>query len=593
MQQAKKDALVLSRYFLSLPHPAKTIFAIVSLSFVFGILFAASQQQSIELMSLLAGGVDGLFLIGFPAILSSSALFIMRRKAIFRRSAFLGLMTAAVYGCFYLASSLLSQFPWAPNLVFIGFGFAFVLWFFMLYIAFDFRRSAFLFATMQMAFFAFFFLARGGFGAEQDLAGLLIKIYFASFVLLAALYLFFYFISAPMKKNLGISSLDAASMFLSQWLYGEKDLEEAFEEIGEEAETIVWAGEFSGKRNHAIFVVPCIHFGPFGNLGGSEFTHLISQALSHHHGHRQDVFVFHGTATHDFNPVSSSEISKVVSACHKALSRLRLSFARMEYSSCRVGTVRAQAYRINDSAFISYTRAPRTTEDVNFGLGLALMEMGKRFASSVAIVDEHNAETGDISSVEVGSPIGFEMLDATQRLFEGARKKERFKFGCASGTVNVANIGKNGIKLALFSRGRKMNAILLVDSNSIVPHFRAELVDLFSSLGAELGYSCKGEAMTTDTHQINAVKGVLNPLGTEGRGDVMMAVRKLFSQAEHRLEEVKFGSAEERFRIKVFGTGQSAEIASTINAVVAILRFALPLILIASAGLLLWALGKI
>jgi len=99
--------------------------------------------------------------------------------------------------------------------------------------------------------------------------------------------------------------------------------------------------------------------------------------------------------------------------------------------------------------------------------------------------------------------------------------------------------------------------------------------------------------MTTDTHQINAVRGVLNPLGTEHRGDVMVLIRNLFKQAAGKMEEVKFSSAEERFRIKVFGTGQSAEISSTINAVVAVLRLALPLILIASAVLLLWALGKV
>jgi predicted neutral ceramidase superfamily lipid hydrolase len=265
----------------------------------------------------------------------------------------------------------------------------------------------------------------------------------------------------------------------------------------------------------------------------------------------------------------------------------------MGFSTCRVGTVRAQAFRTNDSAFLSYTRAPRTTEDVNFGLGLALMEKGGRFAASVAVVDEHNAETGDISSVEVGSPIGFEMLDATERLFEGKHKQEKFRFACASGTVAVDNVGKNGLKLALFAQGKKLHAILLADSNSIIPEFRETLVELLFTLGHESGYACRGEIMTTDTHQINAVRGVLNPLGTEGRGDLMMAVRRLFMETVPKLEEVKFGSSSERFRLKVFGTGQSAEIASTINAVVSILRVALPLILIASAVLLLWALGKI
>jgi putative membrane protein len=378
-------------------------------------------------------------------------------------------------------------------------------------------------------------------------------------------------------------------------------LEEAFEEIGEEVETLVWLCEFKGAKNHALFVVPYIHFGPFGNLGGSEFTSMISGALcgAHHHAsaygpvHGKEVFVFHGTATHDFNPVSSSEIERVVAACQRALHRLRPASSKMSFSTCRVGTVRAQSFHVNDSAFLSYSRAPRTTEDVHLGLGLALMEKAKRHCKSAGIVDEHNSETGDISSVEVGSPIGFEMLDATERLFEGEKSQSKFKFACASGKISIDTIGKNGLKLALFSQGKQLHAILLVDSNGITPHFRSELVSLFESLGREKGYSCRGEIMTTDTHQINTVQGVLHPLGDMDCGDVMAAVRQLFLQAEKKLEEVKFASAEERFRIKVFGTGQSAEIASTINAAVAILRLGLPLIMITSAALLLWALGKI
>ncbi len=598
MSQVKKEALVLSKYFVTLPHPAKTTLMIVAVSFLFGVLFGVARNTAASPFEFLASGIEGLFLLAFPAILSSAGLFLMRRKAIFRRSVFLGLITTVLYGLFYLVSfALAGVWPASSNLIYVGFGFAFVLWYFMLLLAFDFRKTAFLFATMQMVLFAVFLLAHGGPGAGASLQGLLIRIYLASFVLLAALYVLFYVVSAPMKKNLGVSGMDALSMFSSQWLYGEKDLEEAFDWLGEEAETLVWVGRFEGRRNHALFVVPYIHFGPFGNLGGSEFTWMISEALSQRQpgwaGAKHDVFVFHGTATHDLNPVLSGEIGKVVGACQKVIRGLKMASARMDFSSCRVGTVRAAAFRINDSAFVSYSRAPRTTEDVSLGLGLALMENAKRACRSVCVVDEHNAETGDISSVEVGSPIGFEMLDATSRLFSSRAKQSRFLFGCASGSLPLDTIGKNGIRLALFSRKRKMNAILLIDSNGIVPAFRSDLIELLSALGNEHGFSCRGEVMTTDTHQINAVQGVLNPVGTERRGDLMMAVRRLFSDARGRMEEVKFDSGSERFRLKVFGAGQSAEIASTINAVVAILRVALPLILIVSAALLLWALGKL
>jgi putative membrane protein len=271
--------------------------------------------------------VDGVFLLAFPALLSAVGLFIMRRKAIFRRSVFLALLTVIVYGAFYLASfALANTWDGAKNVAYVGFASAFVLWYFTLLLAFDFRRSAFFLAIMQMVLFLIFYLARGGFAAESDLSGLVMKVYLGSFVFLAALYAFFYVISAPMKKNLGISSMDALSMFASQWLYGDKGLEEVFDEMGEEAETLVWLCEFSGKQNRALFVVPYIHYGPFGNLGGSEFTHMISEALEKHElgkgaagkAETREVFVFHGTATHDFNPVSSSEIHRAGWHSHAA-----------------------------------------------------------------------------------------------------------------------------------------------------------------------------------------------------------------------------------------------------------------------------------
>ena len=591
MQAAKKNAIALSKYFVSLPHPAKTVIAIFALSFLFGILFSMAGSEAFTPLGAIAGGFDGIYLLAFPAVLSAVGLFVLRRKAIFRRASFLSLLTVICYGAFYLASLFLSSvLPGASNLVFVGFGVAFALWYFLLIIAFDFRKSAPMLALMQLALFAFFFLTGAGFGTPFDPGGVLLRVFLSSFVFICGIYLMFYVVSAPMKKNLGVSSMDALSMFLSQWLYGEKDLEEVFDEIGEDAQTLVWMARFSGK-NETLFVVPYIHFGPFGNLGGSEFTHTISDALSQ--GGKRNVFVFHGTATHDFNPVTSEEAIKVISACNRALSRLRTAPARLSHDVCRMGSVRASAMRINDSAFLSYTRAPQTTEDINFGLGLALMEKAKKYVKDACVVDEHNAETGDISSVEVGSPIGFEMLDATEKLLSSPYKQSPFLFGSASTKLPVATLGSNGLKLALFAQGKRLTALLLADSNSVTPDFRESLISLMSGLGKEHGYSCNPEVMSTDTHQINTVQGVLHPLGADDKGAVSGAVRKLFSEALARLEPVKFGASSERFRIRVFGTGQSAEIASTINAVVALLKLALPIMFIVGAVLLVWGLGKI
>jgi putative membrane protein len=586
MQDAKRVALAVSKYFVALPHPAKTTIAVFAVSFIFGVLFSIAKWKAHDPLSLFAGGSEGILILGFPAAISSLVLYLLRRKATFRRAAFLGLLTVLCYGLFYLAAfALEGAFPMAGNLVFVGFGAAFCLWYFLLVLAFDFRKSAVFFALMQLLLFAFFFLVRPGFGSGADPADVIGKVALSSAVLVAALYLMFYVISAPMKKNLGISSMDALSMFLSQWLYGEKDLEGVFEELGEDVETLVWLCRFMGRKSEVLFVVPSIHFGPFGNLGGSEFTRAISEALAKK---GREVFVFHGTATHDFNPVSSGEIGRVVGACERALLRLRLARAKMSIAQCKVGSVRASAMRVNDAALLSFTRAPQTTEDINLGLGLAIMERARRHASSIAVVDEHNAETGDITSVEAGSPIGFEMLDAAEKALSSPHRMEGFRLGSSSCQLAIDTLGKNGLKLALFARGRRLHAILLCDSNSVTPEFRDELRWLMASLGKEAGFSCKGEVMTTDTHQINTVRGVLHPLGADSRGDVASAVRDLFFKAVENLEPVKFGSETERFRIKVFGAGQSIEIASTLNAVFSLMKLVLPLVLLGAIALLLW-----
>jgi len=591
MQNAKKEALALSQYFLSLPHPAKTALMILAVSFLFGVLFGIAKPFEQNPAQLFLHGIDGFFLLALPAFLSSLVLTATRRKAVLRRSLFLALLTAIAYGIFYLLSFLLAPF-WsqAGNLIFLGFGVAFVLWYFLLLFAFDFRKSALLFALLQAVFFALAYLVSTGAGINADASDMLAKIFLSGFVFLAALYALLFIVSAPMKKNLGVSGGDAISMFLSQWLYGEKDLEEAFEWIGENVETLVWAGRFSGRRE-TLFIVPYIHFGPFGNLGGSEFTSMISEALSDNG--RRNVFVFHGTATHDFNPVSSGDIGSVIAACRHALSNTRLSSAKLSVLKSKAGSVTASALKVGNSAFLTYTRAPETTEDINLGLGLALMEKAKKYCNSACVVDAHNAETGDISSVEVGSPIGFEMLDATENLFKKPSAALPFLFASSSCPISLDTIGKNGVKLALFSRGKKLDALLLIDCNGVVPPFRDELVSFLSSLGKEKGFTCSGEVLTTDTHQINNVQGVLRPLGSGSRAEVIAAVRKLFTEAISHLEPVKFGCAEERFSIKVFGSGQSVEIASTINAAVAVLRLTLPLILLASAVVLMWALSKI
>ncbi|MFH0818154.1 MAG: DUF2070 family protein, partial [Candidatus Micrarchaeota archaeon] len=267
---------------------------------------------------------------------------------------------------------------------------------------------------------------------SNDSAAVVLKLYFSSFAFLAALYAVFWLIDAPMKRNFGVSGVEAATLFMAQWFAKSKELEEMFESVGEEVETYVNVFAFrrkeGGKMKECLFVTPCVHYGPFGNLGGSEFPQLIAERLSSER--KAEVFVFHGTATHDFNPVSSGEIEPVLEGCKKALVSMNFEKARGTFVVGKAGTCKANCIVLNENCFISLTRAPRTTEDVDFSIGLSIRYLAlSKGMKEAGVIDAHNAETGEISRVNMGDPISFEYMDCVERALSEKRKIEQVKLG--------------------------------------------------------------------------------------------------------------------------------------------------------------------
>jgi len=65
----------------------------------------------------------------------------------------------------------------------------------------------------------------------------------------------------------------------------------------------------------ATFVVPAVHPGPVGEIGGGNLPVRIVNNLDD----GGEIFVPHGTATHDFNLVSATESLKIVEAAARAV----------------------------------------------------------------------------------------------------------------------------------------------------------------------------------------------------------------------------------------------------------------------------------
>lgn len=615
--ESAKETLTLTKYFVSLPSARYLAGVIILVCIAFGIVMGPLVAGQWGVWQMLGGAASALWIVGLPSFISAAMLALLRRRVGLARALALSLLSAFVYLLFDISAlAAKSSQAWGANLVFVGFGFSLLAWFSVLRFAFGLKRSAWIFSAMQLLLYSVFLLTSITVAISSMPSGMEVKpvdlalqpvdiaakLALTATVFLAALAGLMFLASAPLKKNLGMTSSDALSMFLSQWLYGEKDLEGAFDEMGEEVQTLAGVAGFRTSRGTCVFVVPYVHFGPFGNLGGSQFSHQIASALKA--DGKTTVAVFHGTATHDFDPVSTGELPRVVEACRAGIGKFQYKKAVWSYSHGKEGDSQCHFLEINNKAFAAFTRAPLSTEDVNFSIGWALMNAAKGKVGEALVVDCHNSETGDVDYVESGSPIAFEMLGAMGKAMARTGKGEAMLAGWAEGfPQGIKALGSGGIKVMALADVRKKSAgrqsafvFVVLDGNGVTSFVRERLIGGIEKWGRAAGFDATAEIFTTDTHQMNTVKGVFNPVGANGDADyaeLSSLVMELCAKAKTHLAPAEFDMRAESCRLKVLGPYQSAEIVSTLNSVVAVLKLALPAVLIITAVFLLWALERL
>ena len=580
-----KSAVGLTSYFFSLPSAHLLVFGMLIVGFVFGIFIDLGRYGGIDLF--IQGSLDGILLLTAPALLSSALIKLLIRKMPFRRIAAVALAGQLIYGFAYSASPILGYFgPFFAELtVLVAAALVFVLWYAIARLIFILKYRSVLFAILQLLVYLVFLVNSKAIAFQgQGFDSLLVKFYASSAVLFSALMVFFYIINAPMKKNFGFSSTDAFSFFVSQWLYHNKELEKAFISVGDRARTIVSVMGFKRANDLVLFTTPYVHFGPFGNLGGSEFSYLLAKKLDGKYNAK--TFVFHGTVTHDLNPVSSSELKKILDASSDLIDNANYQKARVSFMAGSHLDANAEVLRFNDSLLVGVTRAPLVTEDINFGIGFSMILQAEKNSDCAMVVDQHNAETGEITSFEPGSPEGFNYLEAIKNTVEKNPPSSPLKIGVSCKTAESTHLGNGGIKVAVFSSNPEY-VIVLIDSNGVTPAFRDKMISQVKDIGKKLGRTWEVGIYTTDTHQVNLVRGVLNPL--EAEDVITTVVGQAVKEAVEDMQEARFFASRKWFDIDVLGAKQSIEIVSTVNSVVAVAKIVFPLIIL-GAILVLFAL---
>jgi putative membrane protein len=395
------------------------------------------------------------------------------------------------------------------------------------------------------------------------------------FVLLAVLcalygvgaWAFLMVMDLPWRRTLGVSVLDFARGFVGHVAEGTDELEEFFEDIGESAvvPVTVLSVRVPDGPEKARFVLPMIHPGPMGEIGGGNLPVRVAETAD------GVAFPPHATAGHDFNLVTEREVERLIDAADRAYQRIE--YGREATTGLRVedgeATVLGQAF--GDDLMLVNTFAPGYADDVDFGVGLSAMSEARAGgADDVLLVDAHNCNNGlegdDLGHVVPGSGRSFDLLtaagEAARRL--SAAPRGDLRMGVARTETDWApedGVGPLGVRVAVADVEGDRTGYVLVDGNNMDPGLRAHLLDAVDGVD-------RMEVMTSDTHIVNTVEAE-NQVGEAVDWDELAAVvQAQVDAAIEDLEPVEAGMASERAEVTVFGNDRTETLASHANAMI-------------------------
>ncbi|MBI2077728.1 MAG: DUF2070 family protein [Euryarchaeota archaeon] len=378
---------------------------------------------------------------------------------------------------------------------------------------------------------------------------------------------FLNFIDAPVRRTTGVSFSQMFRYYIDHLSRGTLAAETLFEKTQGEIDALIGVAAFRTEQGvKAAIVVPAVHPGPVGEIGGSNLPTKIIQTM----GTTPNILVPHGSATHDYNPISTGEVERLGEAARRLLDEM--PFTKHASPLVRAGTdAQVCAQYFGDGVLLTYTSWPRPIDDVDYGVGeAARMAAQMQGAADALFIDAHN-------SLVLGSgavwPSTRRAQEIKKRAAEAARlAQQSAAMGIRAGYAQTRDafthfegIGDQGCQVLVTDVAGRRTAYILWDGNNMLPDVRARIRKEIAELVHEF------EVMTTDNHSVNIVTGGYNPVGYRASIDELARVTKeTLVEAIDDLEDVEVGLKTTRVPdLKVFGHWNTIRFISAVQTMMA------------------------
>lgn len=304
------------------------------------------------------------------------------------------------------------------------------------------------------------------------------------------------------------STFAVLQAFLSAWTENDSSkIEQYIDSRAHEEQVSTSVLKFNNANDGTFvsaIVLPDVHPGPFGTVGGSNLPFVLYRMFSNR------ALVMHSVSDHSLNIPSKAEVDRYVQSV-SAVPTLWSGETCTHPVRVTRGKATATGMAFGRTAMVMLSLAPHGMEDVPQSVRAELEShsAGAGF-SGILVVDCHNAmgkhlEESDRAELTAAARECIDLLAAAPQY--------KFKVGF-SGTEDAVlapgELGESGIAVMAIAVEDKIHAIGWSDSNNMANQMREEII---SAAGGEISIV---EVCTSDTHSTSGkrTREGYFPLGT-------------------------------------------------------------------------------
>ena len=332
----------------------------------------------------------------------------------------------------------------------------------------------------------------------------------------ASAFLFIFLLDQLGRRTYGMPSMSLFRAFMLNWVVGlNAPFEELLEKLGQNEDIEVTFLKFDSYKPKAAIIVPLVHPGPFKNIGSSLLPSLLKREFEKEFG--CDTCVPLGILGHELDLASQAQNHKIITQVINSAKFPASADKATPFVKVTEGFVTASCQVFGKTAFLSFTLAPKTTEDLPQQLGRIVREEAESLGLECSIVVNAHNSINDTVDVEASLNT---LQEVASKCLKKAVSLPSYAFEVGASTVFPEaftlkdGMGQGGITAVVVKVAEQKTAYVVIDGNNMVSGLREEILSALKAAGFH-----ESEVFTTDTHAVSAL--VLGRRGYHPIGEVM------------------------------------------------------------------------